>query len=162
MYGKRRRWVLRSAGHSDMQLRSRITKSTHFKMFKKINGELGLRELCICNLQVKQTPFTYLRLALFTSHPCINYICSLPQYTRGLLYTRHWRFLWSIFKTLRQENRINESNYCYSCSAVPEQLFGSFKLFLRFINRCQPTQRTDCELLKKEKKSFFNIFKKKK
>lgn len=43
-----------------------------------------------------------------------------------------------------------------------EQLFGSFKLFLRIINRCQPTQRTDCELLKKKKKSFFNIFREKK
>lgn len=56
----------RSAGHSNMQLRLRITNSIHYEMFKKINGKVGLREIYICKLQIKQTA-SYIFTASFYS-----------------------------------------------------------------------------------------------
>lgn len=60
LYAKGPRWVLRSAAHSNTQPRSWITKSTHFEIFKKKKkGKLGLREIYICKLQVKQITFIF-------------------------------------------------------------------------------------------------------
>lgn len=52
--------MLSSVGHSNMQLRLRITKSTHFEIFKRENWGKGKFAF---KLQMKQTPIIYLRCA---------------------------------------------------------------------------------------------------
>lgn len=71
--------------------------------------------------------------------------------TRRLMYICHGIFLWPIFKILSYENCINESKLLLLMLNCTKQsyAFGSFKLLLRIINRYQPTERTDCELLQK-------------
>lgn len=135
-----------------MQLRLRTTKSTQSELFKKINGRLGQREICIVSYKWNKHYYIFTAcLVLFTNHPFIRWCSFTFCYTRRLLYICHGIFLWSIFKILSYENCINESKLLLLMLNRTKQsyAFGSFKLLLRIINRYQPTERTDCELLQK-------------
>lgn len=98
---------------------------------------------------MKQT-LLYIYCLLGLIHKPLDDAPSLSCYTR-LLYICHGIFLWSIFKILSYKNCINESKLLLLMLNRNKQsyAFGSFKLLLRIINRYQPTERTDCELLQK-------------